>query len=119
MKTKILVYTIAIMLFGAISTGYGKPPKEAKVIDYPARAISKIINKSLHYPDFGYEKSLYGNVDILFTLTAEGTVSIKRISSENEELKSYVKDLISKLDFNKISYPIGQLYGIKIAFWPD
>ena len=117
MKITIIISVVTLLFVGSISSGYAKS-REGKIPDYAAKAIYKQFNKSVSYPDFGYNKALSGRVDVLFTLSAEGNIVIKRITSENLELQNYVKELASKLAFNKLSYPIGQLYRITLSFFP-
>jgi outer membrane biosynthesis protein TonB len=118
MKKNILIAMITMIFFGVIATGYGKTPAELSAIS-SSKEIRKIITKSIKYPDFGYKKDMYGDVEITFTVSEEGTIDIKKISSENDELKNYVKEQISNITIKDVSHPVNQKYSVKLAFWPS
>jgi hypothetical protein len=60
-----------------------------------------------------------GEVEVLFTITDEGTVDIKKLKSTNEEIEKYVKEKIISVPCNDFVHPFNQYYKVKFIFSPD
>jgi hypothetical protein len=117
MKTKIMITVIAMIFFGTIAAGYGRTTTKKSQTCSP-KAIQKTAIKSIVYPEFGYKEDLNDVVEITFTVSAEGKIEIKKISSGSDKLNNYVKEQISKVTIKDNCYPLNQLYSQKIAFQP-
>ena len=115
MKKNISLTIVTILLFGAIVTGFGKEPAEKSAMS-SSKEIQKIITESVKYPDFGYKKGLHGDVVITFTVSAEGMIELKKITSQSEELKDYVKDQLTKITIKDVMHPLNQQYKVKLKF---
>jgi hypothetical protein len=116
MKT-IIVTIITLIFLGTVTTGYGKI-SATKNRDASAKAIHKIIMKSIEYPDFGYKDNLAGDVEITFALTADGKIEIKKISSGSDLLNNWIKEQLSEITIKDIFSPVNQLYRINIKLSP-
>jgi hypothetical protein len=115
MKRNLLLIMITIFLSGAIRTGFAKEPSEKSAMS-TTKEIQKIITESVKYPDFGYKNGLNGDVTITFTVSAEGMIELKKINSQSEELKEYVKNELTKITIKDIIHPLNQQYKVKLKF---
>lgn len=114
MKKSIFITMISVLLIGAFATSYGKSLAEKSAMSSSIE-IQKIITESVKYPDFGYKKGLHGDVVITFTVSAEGTIELKKITSTSDELKDYVKSELTKITINVI-HQLNQQYKMTLKF---
>jgi outer membrane biosynthesis protein TonB len=115
MKRNVLVAMIAILLIGASAVSYGKAPKDKSAMSSSTK-IKQIITDAVKYPDWGYKKGLHGDVQITFTVSGEGTVELKTISSKSDELKEYVKQELQKITIKDVIHQITQEYKMTLKF---
>ncbi len=57
-----------------------------------------------------------GVVTVLFMVSDEGTIDIKKLEADNDEVANFVKDNISKVPCKDNIYPNHQLYRVKFRF---
>jgi hypothetical protein len=117
MKAIIISLIITMIFFGTVTAGNGKMTS-SKSLDSSAKAIHKVILKSLVYPDYGYNSNMTGDVVITFTVTEDGKIDVKKISSESEGITKWIKDQLSKITIKNVYHPINQEYRIKITLAP-
>lgn len=115
MKKSILIPFISILLLGTFATGFGKSLAEKSAVSSSLK-IQKIITESIKYPDFGYKKGLHGDVVIKFTVSPDGTIEFKKISSTSEELKDYVKSELTRIKIKDVIHPLNQQYQVTLKF---
>jgi hypothetical protein len=106
---------MTMLLIGAFATGFGKSLAEKSAMS-SGTEIQKIITESVKYPDFGYKKGLHGDVVITFTLSAEGTIELKKITSSCDELKDYVKTELGKITIKDVIHQLNQQYKLTLKF---
>ena len=63
----------------------------------PVQDTKQIITEKISYPEFAIEKQIEGTVEVYFIIDSDGKIIIDKISSENQELKDYVKAEIEKI----------------------
>jgi len=115
MKRNILITMITVLFLSVITADYATTPAEKSAMS-SAKEIQKIITESVKYPDFGAKQGLHGDVTITFTVSAEGLIELKTISSPSDELKDYVKNELSKITIQDVIHPLNQQYKVKLKF---
>jgi outer membrane biosynthesis protein TonB len=107
--TRILFLIAGILIFST-ATFAGKTAKA------PARDIRTAIQETIQFPDLSYRDCCTGTVDVLFTVTAEGKINIKKIESENARIIEAVKSQLSKVICPDLNCPTYQRYSIQLTF---
>jgi hypothetical protein len=115
MKKKIMITMIIMLFLCVIAAGYGKTPAEKSAMS-SATEIQKIIIQSIKYPDFGFKEGLHGDLTITFTVSAEGKIELKNISSQSDKLRDYVKDQLTNITISDVIHHLNQQYKVKLKF---
>lgn len=115
MKKNIMITMITLVFLGVIAAGYGKTPAEKSAIS-SAQEVQKIITQSIKYPDDGYKQDLRGDVTITFTLSEDGKILLKNISSKSDKLKDYVIDQLKNITIQDVMHTLDQQFKVKLGF---
>jgi hypothetical protein len=115
MKNRIFTTLMVMLLIGAYTTGFAKSNAEKSAVA-SSEKIKKIITEKVKYPDWGYKQGLHGDVEITFTVSGEGTIELKTITSKSDELKDYVKNELTKILLKDIIHPLNQQYKMTLKF---
>ncbi len=70
----------------------------------------------IDYPDFAKDNLIEGEVWMKVTLDENKTVQIVDLSATNPELGEYVKEELTDLTIEDSSFPIGNVYFMKVKF---
>ena len=100
--TRIIIITLLFGFISIISTYAASPA---------AIAVMNAEDKS--------DMPTSGEVEVLFTITDEGTVDIKKLKSTNEDIEQYVKEKIINVPCNDFVHPFNQYYKVRFIFTPD
>ena len=76
----------------------------------------QIITEKIAYPEFAIEKQIEGTVEVFFIIDSDGKIVIDQISSENQELKDYVKLQIEKIKLTENLNDPKLRYSLKLNF---
>ena len=57
-----------------------------------------------------------GVVEILFTLSDDGKIVVKKLKASNDIIGGYVKEKITSVEMNNFIHPYNQYYRIKLSF---
>jgi len=87
-----------------------------KTIKDTAATIREAIQQQVKHPGYIKVQDDLCCADILFTITKDGKMLVKRILSNNEELSEYIKDQLANIKFTKLGSPMNQYYRIKLSF---
>lgn len=106
MKKMLAITMLVIGIFGlsTLDSAYAGTPV--------SNSIRQTIIESVSYPDVILGKDAKETVDVLFKMTDDGKVEIRKITTANKELSKYVTEQISKikiseaLDLNNTYYKI-------------
>ena len=115
MKKRIFITLIALLLIGAYTATFAKSNAEKSAVASSVK-IKKVVTESVKYPDWGYKKGVHGDVEITFTVSGEGMIELKNISSKSDELKDYVKNELTKITLKDIMHPLNQQYKMTLKF---
>ncbi len=107
--TRALLFIAGILIFST-ATFAGKTAKA------PARDIRTAIQETIHFPDLSYRDCCTGTVDVIFTVTADGKLDIKKIDSENTRIIEAVKSQLSEVTCPGLNFPTYQRYSIQLTF---
>jgi hypothetical protein len=106
------IFVIALML-GFITSFSSFAASPAAV---SAKNIREKFVKAVMYPEDKTEIPTSGEVEVLFTLTDEGTVEIKKIKASDDNAAKYVTDKITSVPCKDFVHPYNQQYKIKFKF---
>lgn len=87
-----------------------------KVSKQTLTTIRESIIEQVKHPGFDKVKDNLCCADVIFTVTDEGKLLVKRIISDNEAISDYIKEKLSQIKFSKLESPMNQHYRIKISF---
>lgn len=104
----IFILTTLLILGGSSFAG--------KTIKDTAATIREAIQDQVKHPGYIKVQDELCCADILFTVTTEGKLLVKRILSNNEDLSDYLKEQLSLIKFTKLGSPLNQYYRIKLSF---
>jgi len=107
--SKFIFILIALLILGTQSYA-------GKTIKDTAATIREAIQQQVKHPGYIKVQDDLCCADVLFTVTEEGKLLIKRIITNNEALSSYVKEKFSEIKFFKLGSPLNQYYRIKLSF---
>ena len=111
--TRIFVIALFVGLLSTFSS-YASSPAAVSAKNIRQKFIQAVMN-----PEDKSEVPTSGEVEVLFTLTDEGTVEIKKLKSSNEEVATYVKEKITAVPCKDFTHPYNQYYKIKFRFTQD
>jgi hypothetical protein len=106
---------ITFLLIGAFGVGFGKTPEDKAAVASSVK-IKKLITDAVKYPDWGYKKGVHGDVEITFTVSEDGAVQLKTITSKSDELKDYVTRELEKITIKDVIHQINQQYKMTLKF---
>ncbi len=111
--TRVILITL---LVGFISTfsSYAASPAAISAKNIREKFVQAVMN-----PDDQSNVPTSGEVEVLFTLSDEGTVEIKKIKGTNDEASNYVKDKITNVPCKDFVHPFNQYYKVKFRFQED
>jgi hypothetical protein len=105
----IIVTLIALLILAA-------PAWAGKVSTATAATIRETIKEQVKHPGFFKVRENLCCADVIFTITDDGKLIVKRIISDSEDLSDYVKKALSDIQFYKLKSPMNQHYRIKLSF---
>lgn len=108
--TKMLILIAGMLFITTASTFAGKTAKA------PERDIRSVIQETIKFPDLSHRDCCTGTVKVLFTVSEEGKINIKKIDSENTKIINQVKEQLSKISCSDLKCPTYQRYSIQITF---
>lgn len=117
MKTIKVTRIIAITLllgFISIFSSYAESPAAISAKNIRQKFVQAVMNA-----DDKSDLPTSGEVEVLFTVSDEGTVEIKKLKSTSDEIATYVKEKIINIPCNDFSHPFNQYYKVKFIFSPD
>ncbi|MEI8004850.1 MAG: hypothetical protein WCI48_01480 [Bacteroidota bacterium] len=109
-KTKTFIVTLTFLLILATPAWAGKVSKDTSA------TIRETIKEQLKHPGFYNLKDNTCCADIIFTISSDGKMLVKRIISNSEDLSDYVRKALSDIQFYKLQSPMNQYYRIKLSF---
>lgn len=109
-KAKSIFLTLIALLILAAPAWAGKVSKDT------AATIRETIKEQVKHPGFYNLKDDACCADVIFTISSEGKLLVKRIISNSEDLSDYVKKALSDIQFYKLQSPMNQYYRIKLSF---
>ncbi len=116
---KSLLKTLLVVIaFLAVSNVVQARTRADRIVTTSAKQVRNILSETIGYPEFGYEDGLMGTVLVNFTISPEGAINIRTISSGNEDLKDYVTEKLGTLNLSKVQHPADQIYHITLYFYP-
>jgi len=114
MKTINLTRIFAIaLLLGFISTFSSYAASPAAV---SAKNIRQKFSETFQNLEDRDNIPASGTVTVLFTVSDEGTIDIKKLEATSDEAANFVKENISKVPCQDNVYPYHQFYRVKIRF---
>ena len=108
--TRILLLGMGMLILSTTGTFAGKTAKP------PVKDIRSTIQESIKFPDLSYRDCYTGTVDVIFTVTDDGKIDIKKIDSDNTRIINEVKEQLSKISCGDLKCPPYQRYSIQITF---
>ncbi len=113
MKTKTISKFVLILITLLI---LGGSSFAGKTIKDTAATIREAIQQQVKHPGYIKVRDNLCCADILFTVTNDGKLLVKRITTDNEALSDYIKQQFSEISFSKLGSPMNQYYRIKLSF---
>jgi len=105
-----VIILLLLVLFTTITCFAGKPSVT------PTEHIRNVIIGSVKHPIDVSKHKLTGSVDVLFSINDNGTLDIKKISTDEDQIATCLKDQLSKITIKNLDLPKGQFYKVKISF---
>ena len=111
--TRIIIITL---LVGFISTfsAYAESPAAISAKNIRQKFIQAVQN-----PEDLTTIPTSGEVEVLFTVSNDGTIDIKKLKATNDEIANYVKEKIINVPCKDFVYPYNQYYKVKFSFQQD
>lgn len=111
--TRIIIITL---LVGFISTfsAYAESPAAISAKNIRQKFIQAVQN-----PEDLTTIPTIGEVEVLFTVSNDGTIDIKKLKATNDEIANYVKEKIINVPCKDFVYPYNQYYKVKFSFQQD
>lgn len=111
MKKIVLLFLLAASFVMPVAAHAGSTN-----IDLPGRQMSRIIAKSLAFPE-AMKASVAGKtIAVSFTVSEDGRLLIGYVDTENPELKEYLRRELEDVTFEKTLYEPGKIYLINLKF---
>ena len=114
MKTNNIFRTAIIALaFLGLSglSAYAKKPAIS-----PATDIQNMIKKNMSYPEIAVKDGFTGSVDVLFTLSDDGKIIVKKTTAPNAKIEKQVKAQLDAMTLKDVKTTFNQHYWIRISF---
>jgi hypothetical protein len=109
--TKVLLLTIiaAIISFG---TSYAASPAAITAKNIREKFVQAVIQPE----NLNTLPTSPGEVEILFKVSDEGILDIRKLTFTNEDVANYVKDKITSIPLKDYVMPYNQYYRVKFKF---
>lgn len=111
--TRLLVIAL---LIGFISTSSSYAASPAAI---SAKNIRQKFVQAVMTPEDQSTLPTTGEVEVLFMITDDGNVDIKKLKSTDEDAANYVKEKITSVPCKDFVHPYNQYYKIKFRFQQD
>jgi hypothetical protein len=114
MKTKMIGKAIIVMLmvvFSALSTSGANNPETTC-----AEKMWKKMSEQVKYPGFAVRDRLEGQVTIIYTVTEQGKILIKRVITDESRLAEYVRLTLSGLQCEEMIKVAGKDFKVQFHF---
>jgi hypothetical protein len=111
--SKTVLFAVMIGLFSTISV-YAEGPVVKSANNIRAKFVQAVMN-----PEDVTTLPTTGQVEVLFSLTDDGMVKIKKIKSNDDNAATYVKQKLNTVECKDFIHPYNQYYKIKFNFNPD
>jgi len=111
--SRVILFAIIIGFISTFST-YAASPAALSAKNIRQKFIKAVMN-----PEDESMIPKDGEVEVVFTLTDEGTVEIKKLVSTNDDAAKYVRDKITSVPCKDFVHPYNQFYKIKFRFNQD
>jgi hypothetical protein len=115
MKTNNLIKIIVIALFvvfSSIFSVYAASPAAAAA----GKAIRQRFVSAVTNPDELQNILRDAEVEVLFTINEDGTINIKKIEGNDDDVSAFVKEKISVIPCKDFVFPNNQYYRVKFRF---
>ncbi len=80
------------------------------------RKITHALEKEIEYPKKARQEGIQGYVNVIFSISEDGSIQIKRCFSNEEPLKDYVVRSIEKICLKDLNFDKDELYSIKLNY---
>lgn len=114
MKAKSFLLTTVISALFVVFFTF--PLTAGKPVVSTADKVQKIIRESIKYPDRARKACCQGKVDVIFTVTDEGRISIIKTFSNNEDIEELVRKQLSDICCKGFKPNIKEQYKVTISF---
>ncbi len=114
MKTSKLIPAMLMATLFFLFTGFSSYAIKPALA--PAEHIQNVIKETVKYPQQALKSGTMGSVDVLFTITDEGQLIIKKLSGDNKSISEDVKQQLSKVYCKDVKFPYNQYFKINIRF---
>jgi hypothetical protein len=111
--TRTIVLTLLLGFFATFTTN-ATGPAAASAKSIRQKFINAVMN-----PEDMTTMPTTGEAEVLFMLTDDGTVEVKKVKSTNEDVATYVKEKITSVNCKDFVHPYNQYYKIKFRFTQD
>jgi hypothetical protein len=105
---------ILVIVSAAAFTSYAKKPNTV-LAPTTAATIHSTLESCLKFPDKGLKSDYEGTVDLVF-LIEDGKMVIEKLTSDNKELATYVKEELCKMNCKHIRSLTNQHYAVRLNF---
>ena len=107
---KLVFFLAALLILACQSIAGNYVSKETE------NKIRETIKAQVKHPGYVKIQDNLCCADIIFTITQEGKLVVRRIITDNEALSSYLTEKLSTIQFSRIESPLDQDYRIKLSF---
>jgi hypothetical protein len=109
-KTKMLFIAFAAMILFTMTT-YAAGP-----VSIAAQNIRQTLVKAVEQPKDIETLPVTGEVVVLFTVSDEGNIEIKKLDATNEEIAAFIKEKMASLQLREFVHPYNQYFRVKFRF---
>jgi len=110
---RVLIVAIMVGVLSSISS-FAASPAAISAKNLRQKFVNAVMN-----PEDQSTLPKTGEVEVLFKLTDEGSVEIKKMKASNDDLAAYVKEKITNVPCKDFVHPYNQYYKIKFKFQED
>lgn len=108
--TRVIIIALMIGFISAFTVNAASPAAVT------AKKIRQKIAEVVLNPEDHDNIPASGSVVVLFTVSDEGKIEIKKLESNNDEAEKYVRNRISNIPCKDFVFPNHQLYTVKFLF---
>ena len=111
--TKLMIAILA----GIIMSSSAIALNPAKILATNHKKIQQKVAETVSYPESYLTKWYNGQTaEVIFRLTEEGKIDIKKVACECKEMEALIKKQLSDVYCLNVIHPYNQIYKIKIRF---